>query len=167
MPTFPCKQHSDFHAAAQRRKHLNMLLLDGCEEAIRIRKPAEAVPPPRNHGSPSVAQGAGTEPQPCPRHAQIWTAAYKEGGRAAADLARQVGNKRTPAGQLFGLANPALPNRVHDAASLPNALRESVTKVRMMQRTQRVIATHAATAAGGAMLKLGQGALLTHAALCM
>jgi hypothetical protein len=131
MPAFPCKQHSDFRGASQRRKHINMLLLDGCEEAIRIRQPA--------HGS------GGIERDPCSRdvlqrnlgaantgqsaQTKTWCAAYKEGGQSAADLARQVGNKRTLAGQCFGLANPALPNRVQKAGCVPNMELASVTQV--------------------------------------
>lgn len=35
-----------------------------------------------------------------------WVCAYEEGGQEAADLARQVGSKRTPAGTFFNIARP-------------------------------------------------------------
>jgi hypothetical protein len=140
-PHFPCKEHSDFKAARQRRKHVNMLLLDGCDEyhrtydtdgwprhplqlplqprTLTATKPAVATEPLAKAEPPAVngcASGAGDSSAAGPGASSAleragtsqrkWAAAYADGGQEAADLAKQVGNVRSPTGTFFALTKP-------------------------------------------------------------
>jgi hypothetical protein len=139
MPAYPCKQHSDFKSAKHRQKHINLLLLDGSEEYHRTYgpdgKPRQSCVQP---GEPSIAttpahpKVAQAEPlQAGAKESKSWWAsAYVEGGQQAADLAKQVGSKRSPTGNFLGLVNPGGARLVPQNGQLPNIRREQLSKVR-------------------------------------
>lgn len=154
-PHFPCKEHSDIKSADQRRRHVNLLMLDGCSEFERTyredgwpkqpledplgpphwgmprsnlshsttsrdgspssmtatqRISATGASPPISSGAPGNAAEAGPPEDTCSPAAlgssKKWVCAYEQGGQEAADLARQVGSKRTPAGTFFNVTQP-------------------------------------------------------------
>jgi hypothetical protein len=132
---FPCKQHSNFRSATQRRKHINLLLLDGCEDYSRTygldglpREEASilwALSRPSQHASGRQPGQVST----LTRAKQLWQSAYVEGGQEAADLAKQVAGKRSPCGACFGLANPGLTRAVPPVECVPNMKQPNMTQV--------------------------------------
>ena len=137
-PEFPCKQHSDFKSAAQRRKHVNLLLLDGCDEFERTYGPdgrprqplVLPLQPRKTRGpAPTVPDSVKHTTQAC-ETARQWTTAYEEGGQEAADVAKQVGSSRTPIGTFFGLVNPGVARQDPTNGLMPNTHRELLCKVR-------------------------------------
>lgn len=139
---FPCKQHADFKSASHRRQHINLLLLDNCEEYTktygadgrplehatisalqkRVAKCKVAV----GHVSDQVVTGKSTRMP----SKELWQSSYVEGGQAAADCWKQVGNKRTNIGTFFSLGNPALPRAKEVQDKVPNMRPMSLTQVR-------------------------------------
>jgi hypothetical protein len=138
---FPCKQHSDFRSARQRRKHINILLLDNCEEYSRT---YGADGRPQEHASISAAlakyKNRKCNPLPSSQNASnllgkprdLWLCAYAEGGQEAADLCKMVNRKRTPIGTFFGLANPSLPRSGCAKDTVPNMRPLSLTEARFV-----------------------------------
>jgi hypothetical protein len=158
MPMFPCKEHADFKSTKHRRKQVNALLLDGCEEyhktystdgwprkllALRgappllktgrplaytqvaaVRATAHAHAQPGGGHDRAAAAPQGTAPAAADAHGAAeaqnvrdshaaqqagkpkWACAYVQGGQEAADIAKQVGNVRSPTGTFFGLTSP-------------------------------------------------------------
>lgn len=137
---FPCKQHVDFRAARYQRKHINLLLLDNCEEYARTYGPDKK---PQAHASIETAlKQAATSRHLQPKSSactaalsltkrtkNLWQSASAEGGQEPADLTKQVGNKRTPTGTFFGLANPGLARPPQATDCVPNMRRDNLTQV--------------------------------------
>lgn len=135
---FPCKEHADFRAARYQRNHVNLLLLDSCEEYDRTYGPDGR---PHEHASIATAlkraSAARQLRSKCStaavsltkRTKNLWQSASVERGQEAADLTKQVGSKRTPTGTFFGLANPGLARPAPATDSVPNLRRENLTQV--------------------------------------
>jgi hypothetical protein len=138
MPSYPCKQHSDFKSAKHRQKHINLLLLDGSEEFHRTYGPDGK--PLQPFVLPGERSGVQT-PAQVAEHGQFrsghqlapkryWASAYVEGGQQASDLAKQVGSKRSPTGNFLGLVNPGVARTVATSGQLPNMRRDALSTVR-------------------------------------
>jgi hypothetical protein len=120
IPRFPCAEHETFHAAQQRRKHLNNILLDACEEYHRIydangwpRAPIQLpLQPQGQHTQPLAYSPVTMTSKQCSQLAGnanghfLWTCAYEAGGQGAADLAKQIRSSRSPSGTVFALTVP-------------------------------------------------------------
>eukprot|EP00892_Ulva_mutabilis_P005040 jgi/Ulvmu1/2908/UM147_0006.1 len=133
---FPCKQHPDYRAARYQRKHINLLLLDSCEEYSRTYGSDGR---PQEHASVETAlkRSAGRQLQSkavvgtaslVKRTKDLWQSASVEGGQEAADLTKQVGSQRTPTGTFFGLANPGLARPSPSTDSVPNMRQDNITQ---------------------------------------
>lgn len=134
---FPCKQHSDYRSARYQRKHVNLLLLDSCEEYSRTYghdgKPQEhatiETALKRTGGRQLQSKVSTGTISVVKRTKDLWQSAAVEGGQEAADLAKQVGSKRTPAGTFFGLANPGLARPAPATDGVPNMRQQNLTQV--------------------------------------
>lgn len=138
---FPCKQHADFKNARYSRKHINLLLLDNCDEYLKTygadgrplehatitaalqSRAAKYEALKANASEQAVAVGASQ------RSKDLWQCSYAEGGQQAADSWKQVGSRRTPIGTFFGLGNPALPREKDIPNKVPNMRPKSLTEV--------------------------------------
>lgn len=144
MHEFPCKQHVDFKNARYGRKHINLLLLDNCDEYSKTYGEDGR---PLEHATISALQKraakykavvnceaakmASADNSMLSKH--VWQCAYAKGGQEAADCWKMVGNKRTPIGAFFGLANPSLPRAKEQNDKVPNMRPVSLTEVRARQ----------------------------------
>lgn len=88
MAKYPCKEYGDFKGAEDRRKHLNMLLLDGCIEYERTYGP-NGKPWPKEVPTVSVAASSlAAAPQLTSQI--VFQSVYMEGGQEAADICKKV-----------------------------------------------------------------------------
>ena len=88
-PRYPCKEYGDFRAAEDRRKHLNMLLMDYCAECERTYFPDGKPRPTEVKPETLPALGGTVELPPQPAKV-VWAAVYKEGGPEAAQFCAMV-----------------------------------------------------------------------------
>lgn len=141
---FPCKQHVEFKNARYSRKHINLLLLDNCEEYSKTYgvdgRPLEhatisalAAKRAAKYKATLVEQRSQKAPVTVDtsfRSKDVWQCAYAEGGQEAADFCKMVNNKRTPIGTFFGLANASLPRAKEVINKVPNMRPISLAEVR-------------------------------------